>query len=279
MRPNPSLDRTSTGLALGPRGTLAYPAPRSLSTNPAVSAQLKRQAAYPFRTLPMTTAPSKHSTMPADWRIGKWWPIGPRVEDPVRLKEFSNALRALHWDESSRRDSLASVFDQLSRLAHSELRYYYKRRKAASRRAAAFRFMAWLLGTLGVLAPVVNPLFDPPQPKLLSWGFLAIALAGAFVVADTVFSGTEGHGRYVTTQLKLEGLFSKFSLEWQALLILYDDQPTAESAASLIERAIVYVDSFHESLSSETAEWQATMQRVREELAKSAPASNGDGAA
>lgn len=217
--------------------------------------------------------------MPADWRIGMFWPIGPRVEDPIRLKEFSDALSALRWEDSARRTSLIAVFDQLSRLAHAELRYYYIRRKAASRRATAFRFMAWLLGTLGVLAPVVNPLFGTPPPKLLSWGFLAIALAGAFVVADTVFSGTEGHARYVTTQLKLEGLFSKFALEWQALLVLYDDQPTAETAANLIERAIVYANSFHESLNSETAEWQATMQRVREELAKSASAGNGQNAA
>jgi hypothetical protein len=217
--------------------------------------------------------------MPADWRIGLWWPIGPRVEDPVRLKMFSDALRILHWDGSERRNSLVVVFDQLSALAHAELRYYYIRRKAASRRAAAFRFMAWLLGTLGVLAPVVNPLFDAPPPKLLSWGFLAIALAGAFLVADTVFSGTEGHGRYVTTQLKIEGLFTKFTLEWQALLVLYDSQPTPESAASLLERAIIYADGFHESLSSETAEWKATMQRVREELAKPTTAGNAQSAA
>ena len=227
----------------------------------------------------MTSTKSKHSTMPADWRIGMLWPVGPRVEDPIRLKEFSDALSALRWEGSSRRASLIAVFDQLSRLAHAELRYYYMRRKAARRRAVAFRFMAWLLGTLGVLAPVVNPLFDTPPPKLLSWGFLAIALAGSFVVADTVFSGTEGHGRYVTTQLKIEGLFSKFALEWQALLVLYDDQPTAQSAAHLIERAIVYADSFHDSLSSETAEWKATMQRVREDLSKSTSASNGQSAA
>jgi len=211
---------------------------------------------------------ARHSTMPASWRIGRWWPIGPRVEDPIRIKEFSDALRTLSWDQASRRASLIVVFDQLSSLAHAELRYYYMRRKAASRRAATFRFLAWLLGTVGVLTPVVHPLLESPPAKFLSWGFLAIALAGACVVADTVFSGTEGHGRYVTTQLKLERLFSKFSLEWQALLVLYDSQPSPESAASLIERAIVYADSFHESLDSETAKWRATMQRVREELAK-----------
>ena len=41
-RPNPSLERTSTGLALGPRGFSGYRPPRGPSANPAGSAQLKR---------------------------------------------------------------------------------------------------------------------------------------------------------------------------------------------------------------------------------------------
>ena len=42
VRPNPSLEPTSTGLALGPRGSQAYAPPRGPSSNPAASAQLKR---------------------------------------------------------------------------------------------------------------------------------------------------------------------------------------------------------------------------------------------
>jgi hypothetical protein len=41
-RPNPSLERTSTGLALGPRGYSGHHSPRGPSANPAGSAQLKR---------------------------------------------------------------------------------------------------------------------------------------------------------------------------------------------------------------------------------------------
>jgi hypothetical protein len=41
-RPNPSLERTSTGMALGPRNALVYAASRGPSTIPAAAAQLKR---------------------------------------------------------------------------------------------------------------------------------------------------------------------------------------------------------------------------------------------
>ena len=40
--PNPSLERTSTGLAHWPRGRAGYHRPRGQHANPAGSAQLKR---------------------------------------------------------------------------------------------------------------------------------------------------------------------------------------------------------------------------------------------
>jgi hypothetical protein len=42
VTPNPSLERTATGLALGPRGFSGYRPPRGPSANPASAAQLKR---------------------------------------------------------------------------------------------------------------------------------------------------------------------------------------------------------------------------------------------
>ena len=46
VRPNPSLEQTSTGMALGPRGRAVYHPPRGPSASPAGSAQLKRKAAH-----------------------------------------------------------------------------------------------------------------------------------------------------------------------------------------------------------------------------------------
>jgi hypothetical protein len=42
VRPNPSLEATATGLALGPRGGRSYHPPRGPSANPAPAPQLKR---------------------------------------------------------------------------------------------------------------------------------------------------------------------------------------------------------------------------------------------
>lgn len=220
----------------------------------------------------------KHAVMPANYRIGKWWPIGPRVEDPIRIKLLTDAVSLLTWNSQNTRQSLRVIFDQLSILAHAELRYYYMRRKAAGRRATFFRVCAWSFGTVGLLTPLFQPLLIDPPINLLAWGYLAIATAGAFVVADTVFSGTEGQARYVITQLDLERQYTRFSLEWQALLIAYENQPSPEGAVALIEKAINYAESFHKALASETAEWKDTMAKVKAELKQqSTPSGNSCG--
>ena len=42
VRPNPSLEPTRSGVALGPRGACSYHPPRGPSATPALAAQLKR---------------------------------------------------------------------------------------------------------------------------------------------------------------------------------------------------------------------------------------------
>lgn len=220
----------------------------------------------------MSTNIPRHKIMPWKWTIGCLWPVGPRVEDPIRVKEFSDALATLAWDASSTRSSLNVVYRELSTLVLAELRYYYKRRKQAGRKAAFFRFLAWGFGTVGVLVPVIRPVIENPPANFLSVGYLAIALAGSFIVADTVFGGTEGHSRYATTQLRIEHMYSCFSIEWQALLVAYDAQPSAIAATALLARAIAYADAFHQSIGSETAEWKVTIKKIQDDLAKQANA-------
>ncbi|OYD50533.1 hypothetical protein CBY09_10875 [Acidovorax kalamii] len=204
------------------------------------------------------------------------WPIGPRVEDPIRIKEFTSALNALRWDITIARASLATVFDELGRLAHAEIRYYYARRKVAGWRGAWFRGLAWLFGTAGVLVPVIHPILLDPPKTFLSFGYLAIAGAGALLVADSVFGGSAAHGRFTTTQLKLEHVYEKFSLEWQVLLAAYDAQPEAHAAVRLLERAISFVDALHGEIASETAAWKVTLQEIKEELERQQKAKPAD---
>jgi SMODS and SLOG-associating 2TM effector domain 2 len=213
-----------------------------------------------------------HAVMPGDWRIGLPWPLGPRVEDPIRVKQFSDTLLNLNWESPHVRASLASVFAELSKLAQAELRYYYMRRKAAGWKSSALRFTSWLFGTLGLLVPFIQPLLAAPATNLLPWGYIALAIAGTFIVADKVFLASEGQGRYVSTQLALERIFLEFSLKWQSLLLAYDSDPSTSSASALLEHAQAYATTFHTSLSEETAVWIEMRKKALATLEKHASA-------
>lgn len=213
-----------------------------------------------------------HAVMPRDWRIGLPWPVGPRVEDPIRVKQFSDTLLNLNWEPLHVRTSLVSVFAELSNLAQAELRYYYMRRKAAGWKSSALRFTSWLFGTLGLLAPFIQPLLAASSTNLLPWGYIALAIAGTLIVADKVFLASEGQGRYVSTQLALERIFLEFSLKWQSLLLTYDSDPSTSSASALLEHAQVYATTFHTSLSEETEVWIEMRKKALATLEKHASA-------
>lgn len=208
----------------------------------------------------------RHTTGTVNWRVGRSWPFGLPAEHPIRISEFSDRIKSLSWAATNIRPSLTEVFEEVSRLAGAEIFYYYSRRKAASFRAKIFRFCSWLSGSIGILTPVLAPLIEEAPENFLSWGYLAVAIAGIFVVADNVFSGSGAHARFVATQLRVEHSFTNFALEWQALLLVYDSDPGPVKALSLLEKATSYLDKLHDSLGEETSEWRATLNNVREEL-------------
>jgi len=212
----------------------------------------------------------RHTIVPSIWRVGRVWPIGFPVEHPIRVYEFSQVVKSLSWKQLEARNSLITLFDELSRLVQAELQYYYRKRQSASRRAKFFRAISWACGSVGILTPIVHPVIKNAPDNFLSWGYIAVALAGIFLVADKIFSGSEAHARFVHTQLKIEHGYTKFSLEWEALLVAYDTDTAPINIINIIEKFMKYVDSFHDFLGEETTEWMETLKSVKEELNRQA---------
>jgi hypothetical protein len=211
-------------------------------------------------------AEPRHTSMPAAWRIGLPFPIGPRVEDPVRISEFSERLARLSWSKESDHASLRVVFDCVAQLTLAEIRYYYCRRAIARRWSQILRFIAWTSGTAALLVPLVSPIWPSAPKTFLSWGYLAAGFAGALLVAESVLVGSAAHHRYVKTQLDLEKRFSIFALEWQALMITFQASEDANRAEPLVHRAVKYCGQLHESLGVETTEWGVEREQALAEL-------------
>ena len=182
------------------------------------------------------------------------------VEDPVRITRFSTAIGQLDWAPLKYRTSLGILFQQLGELTHAEIRYYYSRRNSSRILSRIFRFLAWALGSFGLLIPLIHPILSADAPKtFLSWGYIAFGMAVSVLIADSVFAGTQANQRYVKAQLELEQLYTIFSLEWQALLVKLDSSPTLDNTSALIDRAVIYSKAFHGSMGNETSEWQKAM--------------------
>jgi hypothetical protein len=198
-----------------------------------------------------------------------------RVEDPARIVNLTERLAALSWKAQEQRESLRVLFECLADLTQAEIRYYYDRRVSSRRLSRICRVIAWLFGTAGVMVPVVAPAWPGAPANLLSLGYIAFALAGSALVADTAFAGSVAHQRYTKTQLALEQLYTVFAIEWQAFVASVDVAPSQERVSAAIGRAVTYCGALHEVLGTETTEWRITMDKAREALNRLASAKDG----
>lgn len=198
------------------------------------------------------------------------------VEHPSRISLFTNAIASLPWASQSYKASLDVIFLELSKLAYAEIEYYYGKRVSSRRISGICRFLAWLLGSIGILVPLLKPVFGEHLPSdFLSWGYVAFGFSGVILLFDSLFSGTQAHQRYTTSQLELEKTFTVFSLEWQARTVKLSAEPTAASAIDLLERSVVFVNEIHRVLGVETSSWQEAVNKSLEELKGKITTGNG----
>lgn len=191
----------------------------------------------------------------------------PPIEDPARIARFRDAIAVLVWEPATYRDSVNVLFKELSDLAYAEIRYYYSRRSSSRRLSWWCRALAWLAGAVGIVVPLLHPILGDGAPEsFLSWGYLAFGFAGVVLLLNTLFAGSQAHHRYTKTQLELEHLYEAFSLRWHRCLVDLDANPTADAVGSLIDEARAFVESFHETLATETVEWKKDVDEGLSEM-------------
>ena len=102
-----------------------------------------------------------------------------RPEDPRRIKAFRAKLEGLAWDKQNAVESLSALFAAVDELAEAEVHYYYRRRGTRAWISGVTRTGAWLLGTVGLLLPLLAAvallLFSlDADPLVRRWSALAL---------------------------------------------------------------------------------------------------------
>jgi hypothetical protein len=196
------------------------------------------------------------------------WRREPRIEDPIRLQRFHERTSGLSWSVEERGKSLRAAFNALNDLAYAEVRYYFGRRQTSRGVSFICRLLAWAFAAVGLLLPLIRPVWSGAPDNLLAFGYLAFGIAGSVLVFNSVFIGSEGHRRFVTTQLDVERLLTLFRLDWLRLTLEFEDAPSTQRASTLLARAVTFTEALYAALGTETAQWGKALTEAVADLDK-----------
>lgn len=202
------------------------------------------------------------------------------TDNPERLNEYLKKTEKLDW-RSCDISSLSIIFNELTRLAYDDVRYYYRVRTKHRMISAFTRFVAWALGTAGLLAPLLAAA-QPGLSHLGGWGYPLLACAGSVLLFNRLFGSTKGHVRYVTAQLALEHRITLFHLDWSHW---FGQHPSPLLREDKFEEVFKLFNDFvkdaYRIVQSETADWGlavvADMEQLSTQLANKNTVSSTSG--
>lgn len=180
-----------------------------------------------------------------------------RPEDPRRMRAFRARTEGLSWDADSCVASLSRLFAAVDELAESEVQYYYRRRGTRAWVSGLARMGAWLLGTIGLLLPLLAGTEPPRFKDMASYGYVFLAASASCLAANSLFGGTDGHVRFVATQLELEKLIVASRVGWCKYLAAPGS--TSEHLAEGFDQILAYAIALHAVTIGETGRWGETL--------------------
>jgi hypothetical protein len=190
------------------------------------------------------------------------------AEDPRRTQAFIFKLENLKWDKDNVVSSLSSLFVAVDELAQTEVRYYYGWRRMRAVVSVITRIIAWVSGSIGLLIPLLAGTTVPILRELGQYGYVALAIAASFLAANSLFCGTDGHIKFMSTQIKLERIITDARIMWCKYLAgtHETDQEITQGFAlilaysnDLYTTTIAEIDLRGEALMSELTKYQKTV--------------------
>jgi hypothetical protein len=144
------------------------------------------------------------------------------------------------------------------------INWYLKRKGPISLISKGLRFAAIVLGTIGGLLPLL------PAPLMAAWlgpeapnanaqfGYVFLALAGAFVLSDKLFGVSSNWMRYMTTVMALKRHQAEFEMDWARLLLdVEGNQPSADQQKNMLDRLTDFRLKVVGEMEQETHAWVA----------------------
>lgn len=197
-------------------------------------------------------------------------PHAPCPENPKKLDAFKQKILGLKWENGQEIASLKELFEAVDSLAHAEVLYYFSLRRRRSNWSGVLRFFGWVLGTTGVVLPLLATAIPQSSAALIPWGYVALAVAASLFAADGLFGASAGHIRFVTTQLSIERLMTINRLEWSNFASQANLTPiTPDFLNKGFDLVRKYAADLYLSTLSETNAWSEFLQLETKKYADS----------
>lgn len=155
--------------------------------------------------------------------------------------KWEHSLVWARYEGRSPSAALSGIYKDASALS-SELRSWYWNSIDRKRFWSVWaRSVAFALGTLGAVAPLVAALRDSPEEKMpvTQLGFVTLTVAGLVLVGDRVFGWSSGWLRYTATVTAMEQLTMQFDLDWMRLLLTQRIGTSPSASPAVAEAHVV----------------------------------------
>ncbi len=164
-------------------------------------------------------------------------------------------------------DDLNMLFEESRNLVFEYLSYYDKKRLSKKRQSARYRAAIWFFGLIGLTLPIVGTAFDIVKfipiikgLNLAEMGYGFIMFTAVLVGLKNYVGATNGHIRYIQTQLKLENIIAINTLVWQETLMDKDNETSTDilntdKAAQLYRVIFKLLNESYTAVESETKKW------------------------
>lgn len=188
-----------------------------------------------------------------------------KIEDPERIRKFLDNTTSLDW--SNAREALTILKNEAFQLVYYEASYYYRIRQGKKLLSGYLRFGMLLFGTLGVLAPLAEA---ANIYEVGVYGYLFLAVSGAFLTANNLFGGTSSHARLVTTQFQLEKIITVGTMKWNELerKLNQNGEKSLEIESRMFQLIVETLENAYKLIIDETNEWGETLKTAMEDFEK-----------
>jgi hypothetical protein len=184
------------------------------------------------------------------------------------------------WNADDVVGSLEELYGYVRGKADKAIDWYLKSKGPKKRRAIWLRAIAIVLVCIAGAIPIISQMdmADGDQIVAPGWASLALILAGMLVGLDRLLGYSSAWIRYISTELRLQGLVDEFQIEWQFEKSKWKDAgPDEKQIQLLFEKAEKFVKDVNELIIEETNVWVAEFQSALKKLDELAKMRGEDG--